>query len=286
MSPIAPEIVQGDAERLARIALAEDGPRDITTEVTIVTPVETVGRIEFRHPGVLAGTVYAEAVARACQVGIRWDAADGDWIDGHQVIGSMTGDLGRMLRAERPLLNLLQRASGIATTTRRFVEAVQGTRCRVLHTRKTAPGLRIFDLAAVVAGGGSLHRVDLADTVMIKDNHWATLRREGRQLSDAIRDARRRNADAVYVEVENLDQLRLAVEAGADRLLIDNQTPEIVAAWGQAARGGKRNIEIEATGGITLGNVRSYAEAGADFVSIGALTHSVTAADIALEVET
>ncbi len=171
MSSITPEIVREDAERVARLALAEDGPRDITTDVTIVTPVETVGRIEFRHPGVLAGTVYAEAVARACQVGIRWEVAEGNGIDGDQVIGSLTGDLGRMLRAERPLLNLLQRASGIASMTRRFVEAVQGTRCRVLHTRKTSPGLRIFDLAAVVAGGGAACASRHADALKLRGEH-------------------------------------------------------------------------------------------------------------------
>ncbi|MEO8200050.1 MAG: carboxylating nicotinate-nucleotide diphosphorylase [Gemmatimonadota bacterium] len=276
--------VQEDAERLAALALIEDGPRDLTTEVAITRPIEAAAGIEFRTPGVLAGTVYAEAVAAACEIGIRWDLGEGSRIDRRAIAGSLTGDLARMLRAERPLLNLLQRASGIATMTRNFVDAVAGTSCRVLHTRKTAPGLRIFDLNAVLAGGGVLHRIDLAATVMFKDNHWAALAREGRTLTEAVRSARSRKAAAVYVEVESLEQLRQAVAAGADRLLIDNQTPEMVGQWTRSARDGKPGIEIEATGGITLENARAYALAGADFISIGALTHSVVAADISLEI--
>ena len=285
MSVIGPETVRQDAERLAALTLAEDGTRDLTTEVTIVTPVEASALVEFRNPGVLAGTIYADAVARACRIRIRWEDGEGGQIREQRVVGTLTGDLAAILRAERPLLNLLQRASGIATMTRRYVDAIASTGCRVLHTRKTAPGLRVFDLNAVLAGGGALHRVDLASTVMVKDNHWAALRREGRTLFDAVRAARAHHADAVYVEVETLDQVRLAVEAGADRLLIDNQSPETVKTWAQVARHGKADIEIEATGGITLENARDYAVAGANFISTGALTHSVVAADIALEVE-
>jgi len=197
-------------------------------------------------------------------------------------LGTLRGDLAAILRAERPILNLLQRGCGIAAATRAFVARLEGTGCRVLHTRKTAPGLRIFDAAAVVAGGGVVHRLDLAHTVMVKDNHWRALEREGRSLAEALRLARAKGAVACQVEVEAESQVFLACEAGADRLLIDNQPPDVVREWSALARRLARGIVIEATGGITIANVRDYGEAGVDFVSVGALTHSVRAADIAL----
>jgi nicotinate-nucleotide pyrophosphorylase (carboxylating) len=200
------------------------------------------------------------------------------------VVGLVRGTLAHVLRAERPMLNLLQRASGIATATRAYVDAVAGTSCRILHTRKTAPGLRALDIAAVLAGGGAAHRADLGHAVMVKDNHWRAIARGGGTLAAALDDARRRGVTALYVEVESLDQLEQACAAGATRLLVDNQTPAAVAEWGRRARELRPGIEIEATGGITLENVRAYAEAGADFVSVGALTHSVRAADLAIEV--
>jgi nicotinate-nucleotide pyrophosphorylase (carboxylating) len=200
------------------------------------------------------------------------------------VVGWISGELRHILRAERPLLNLLQRASGIATTTRSFVGAVEGTRCRILHTRKTAPGLRALDVAGVVAGGGSVHRLDLEHEVMVKDNHWQALGSRGIDLEHALAEARRSGITALYVEVESLTQLEQACAAGATRLLIDNQSPTTLRSWAEKARQLSRGIEIEATGGITLENVRAYADAGADFISIGALTHSVRAADLALEI--
>jgi len=199
-------------------------------------------------------------------------------------VGLLRGSLRRILRAERPMLNLLQRASGIATSTRAYVDAVAGTRCRILHTRKTAPGLRALDIAAVLAGGGTRHRADLGHEVMVKDNHWRALVRGGGTLATALNAARERGITALQVEVESMSQLEEACAAGATRLLVDNQTPDTVALWTERARALQPEIEIEATGGITLSNVRAYAEAGADFVSIGALTHSVPAADLAIEV--
>jgi nicotinate-nucleotide pyrophosphorylase (carboxylating) len=273
-----------DSRRLAAMTLMEDGGRDLTTDVTVPSALPASGRLEFRSDGILAGHPYADAVALACNCRIAWRETEGSRIEGRQVVGTMSGELAMILRAERPVLNLLQRASGIATLTRKFVDAVGGTRCRVLHTRKTAPGLRTFDLNAVLAGGGQLHRTDLASVVMVKDNHWKALARQGKSLDDAIREARHRGATGVYVEVEMEHQLTLACAAGADRLLIDNQPPETTRRWGERARSLRSGIEIEATGGITLANARAYAEAGADFISIGALTHSVVAADISLEI--
>jgi nicotinate-nucleotide pyrophosphorylase (carboxylating) len=273
-----------DAERLAAIALAEDGPCDVTSDVAVASGARGAGQLEFRSGGVLAGRVYADAVARACGCTIDWAVPEGAQLDRRAVIGTAAGRLASLLQAERPLLNLLQRASGIATATRGYVGAVAGTAARILHTRKTAPGLRPLDIAGVLAGGGILHRLDLAHTVMVKDNHWQALAAQGKTLHAALADARARGIRGLQVEVESETQLRSACEAGATRLLVDNQSPETVQRWATLARELAPGIEIEATGGITLENVRAYAEAGADFISVGALTHSVKAADIAFEI--
>ena len=274
-----------DAERLAAIALAEDGPRDVTSDVTVASKARGFGRLEFRSGGVVAGRAYAEAVARLCGCRLDWAAGEGAQLPPKSVLGSASGPLGPLLRAERPLLNFLQRASGIATATHAYVTAVAGTSTRILHTRKTAPGLRLPDVAAVLAGGGALHRLDLAETVMVKDNHWQALAAQGKSLTTALAEARQLGARGLQVEVESEAQLRSACEAGATRLLLDNQSPEVVRRWAELARGLRPEIEIEATGGVTLDNVRAYAQAGADFVSVGALTHSVKAADIAFEIQ-
>ena len=151
--------------------------------------------------------------------------------------GVIHGALARILRAERPLLNLLQRACGIATTTRSYVDAVAGPPCRILHTRKTAPGLRALDIAAVIAGGGTRHRADLSHEVMVKDNHWQALARSGGDLARALGEARQLGIAALYVEVESIEQVEVACRAGATRLLVDNQTPETVRAWGRSREG-------------------------------------------------
>ena len=276
--------MSGEAERIAALALAEDGDTDITSAVTVPAGLEAAGVLEFRSGGVLAGNAFADAVASACACRIDWRAPDGRSIAPGATVGVVHGGLRHLLRAERPLLNLLQRASGIATATRGYVDAVRGTGCRILHTRKTAPGLRALDIAAVLAGGGARHRADLSHEVMVKDNHWQALRRGGGDLAGALAEARKRGITALHVEVESVGQLDEACAAGATRLLVDNQTPDTLREWASRARGLRAGIEIEATGGITLDNVRGYAEAGADFVSVGALTHSVRAADLAIEV--
>jgi nicotinate-nucleotide pyrophosphorylase (carboxylating) len=273
-----------EAQRIAASALAEDGATDITTALTVPTGIDGEGAIEFRSGGVLAGAAFADAVARACECRIDWRAPDGRRVGAGTTVALLRGRLDRMLRAERPLLNLLQRACGIATATRAYVDAVAGTSCRILHTRKTAPGLRALDVAAVLAGGGARHRSDLGHEVMVKDNHWRGMDRAGGTLARALGEARQRGISALQVEVESLEQLELACEAGATRLLLDNQPPQTVKQWADRARDLRPGIEIEATGGITLENVRAYAEAGADFVSVGALTHSVRAADLAMEI--
>jgi nicotinate-nucleotide pyrophosphorylase (carboxylating) len=276
--------VSGEAERIAALALAEDGDTDITSAVTVPAGLAAEGAIEFRNGGVLAGNAFADAVAHACSCRIDWRAPDGRIIPPGATVGIIRGELRHLLRAERPLLNLLQRASGIASATRAYVDAVAGTGCRILHTRKTAPGLRALDIAAVLAGGGARHRADLSHEVMVKDNHWQALRRGGGDLAGALAKARERGIASLQVEVESVGQLDEACAAGATRLLIDNQTPETLREWAARARARRPGIEIEATGGITLDNVRGYADAGADFISVGALTHSVRAGDLAIEV--
>jgi nicotinate-nucleotide pyrophosphorylase (carboxylating) len=276
--------VSGEPERIAALALAEDGDGDVTSAVIVPPGRAAEGRLEFRSGGVLAGTAFADAVAGLCDCRVEWRASEGQSVGPGPVVGLVRGPLARILRAERPMLNLLQRASGIAGATRAYVNAVAGTSCRILHTRKTAPGLRALDIAAVLAGGGSPHRADLAHEVMVKDNHWQALRAGGRRLADALAEARDRGISSLQVEVESLAQVEEACAAGATRLLVDNQTPETLRRWAERARALRPGIEIEATGGITLANVRAYAEAGADFVSVGALTHTVRAADLALEV--
>ena len=274
-----------EIHRIARVAVAEDGREDVTSVVAVAKGTRATAEVTCRSAGVVAGLAFADAVAEVCSTRpAEWRVREGDEVAAGTVVGTMQGDLARLLRAERPMLNILQRAVGIATATRAYVRAVRGTSCRILHTRKTAPGLRALDIAAVLAGGGAAHRADLAGTVMIKDNHWRALELAGTTLAAALATARRRGVEGLQVEVETPAQLEAACGAGATRLLIDNQDPGTVSAWAAQARSLSPGIEIEATGGITLANVRAYADAGVDYISIGALTHSVAAADVAIEI--
>jgi len=276
--------IEADARRLAAVALAEDGERDVTTELLARPDAAVTGELQYRGGGVVAGLTYAQAVAAlaGCEP-VEWTLGEGAIAAPGASLGWIRGGLQAVLRAERPMLNLLQRACGIATATRAFVTALGDLPCAVLHTRKTAPGLRGLDLRAVVAGGGALHRSDLGTQVMFKDNHWWALARSGGELGAVLEAGRRRGISDLYVEVESLEQVETACAAGATRLLVDNQPPDTFRIWGEAARTLSSGIELEATGGITLDNVRQYAEAGAGFVSVGALTHSVQAADLAIE---
>ncbi len=276
--------IEADARRLAAVALAEDGERDVTTELLARPDAAVAGEFQYRGGGVVSGLTYAQAVAEltGCEP-IEWTIEEGALAAPGASVGRVRGGLQAVLRAERPMLNLLQRACGIATATRAFVTALGDLHCKVLHTRKTAPGLRGLDLHAVLAGGGALHRSDLSTQVMFKDNHWWALARGGGDLGAVLEAGRQRGIDDLYVEVESLEQVEMACSAGATRLLVDNQPPDALRRWGEAARALSPGIELEATGGITLDNVRQYAEAGADFVSVGSLTHSVQAADLAIE---
>lgn len=267
--------------------LAEDlGPGgDVTTNAIVPSNAIATAEIVAKSDCVVSGLPAARRVFELLDPRLSWQekVPSGAKVRAGTTLAVLSGRARAILTAERVALNLLQRMCGIATTTRRYVEAVDGTGCRILDTRKTAPGLRAFDRAAVRDGGGKNHRFGLFDLVLVKDNHRAV----AGGVAPAL-EAVRRTAPAgmpVEVEVETEDELLAAVAGGADRLLIDNQSPETVGRWAAIARRGGRRPAIEASGNMTLDRVRQYAAAGADEISVGALTHSVTAADISLEIE-
>ena len=187
-----------------------------------------------------------------------------------------------ILSCERVVLNVLQRLSGIATLTRRFVDAIAGTRARILDTRKTVPGLRVLDKYAVTCGGGFNHRLDLSDGVLIKNNHIALAGGIVPALERALRN--RRGEQPIEIEVRSLEELEMALQHGAEAILLDNMTPETVRAAVERVQGHSRRMPLEASGGITLENVRAYALTGVDYISVGALTHSAPAVDLSLRV--
>jgi len=266
--------------------LSEDvGRRDVTTEATVPVGTRARGELVAKSDCVVSGLPVARRVFELLDPALVWsdEVAGGAAVSAPERLARFTGRARTILTAERVALNLLQRMCGIATATRRFVEAVAGTPCQILDTRKTVPGLRPFDRQAVRDGGGRNHRYDLAEMVLIKDNH--------RRLAGGVRNAvaaAKALAPAgtpVEVEVESTEDLAGALSAGADRILIDNQSPETVARWCTAARGIGRPVFVEASGNMNLSTVRAYALAGVDAVSVGALTHSVAAADVSLELE-
>jgi nicotinate-nucleotide pyrophosphorylase (carboxylating) len=283
MQPLTGEALDAKLREL----LAEDlGAGDVTSEWTVPALARARGRLIARGACVVSGLPIARRVFELLDPELAWEgeAPAGSSVAPGATLAALSGRARPLLAAERLALNLLQRMCAIATSTRRYVEAVAGTGCRILDTRKTAPGLRAFDRMAVADGGGTNHRNGLDDMVLIKDNH----RRLGGGTARAV-EAALRKAPAgmrVEVEVESEDDLRDALGAGVRMILIDNQTPETVARWTRIAKESPAPPFIEASGNMTLDRVRAYALAGADAVSVGALTHSVAAADIALELET
>ncbi|WP_205699156.1 carboxylating nicotinate-nucleotide diphosphorylase [Conexibacter sp. SYSU D00693] len=276
--PLEPELIR---EVVAR-ALAEDvGDGDITTEATVPPDARGIATITQKAPGVVFGHAVAEEAFRQVdpEVELQVLAPEGVWHETGTPVLRVVGTAAGILVAERTALNLLQRLSGVATLTARYVQAVDGTGARVLDTRKTTPGLRALEKAAVHAGGGTNHRFGLFDAVLIKENHAALAGGVG----EAVRKARERFPDApVEVECSTMEEVDEALEAGAPRILLDNMDPpqlrEAVARIGERA-------STEASGGVTLATVRSVAEAGLDFVSVGALTHSAPALDLSLILE-
>jgi nicotinate-nucleotide pyrophosphorylase (carboxylating) len=266
--------------------LNEDiGRGDITTQATVMRSQSAKGRFIAKESMVVAGLEAAEAVFSTLdsQQQIEAFVSDGDEVEAGKVIARTTGFADVLLAGERLALNLMQRLSGIATHTRRFVEAVEGTRAQIVDTRKTTPGLRMLEKYAVATGGARNHRFGLDDGVLIKDNHVAL----AGGVATAVERARKAvgHLHKVEVEVSRERDLRDAVEAGADILLLDNQTPEETRRLVEIARSLKPDVLLESSGGITLENVRAYAEAGVDLISVGALTHSARAVDISFKIQ-
>jgi nicotinate-nucleotide pyrophosphorylase (carboxylating) len=268
-----------DIEETVRRALDEDvGPGDLTAGL-IPSGVTARAQVITREDAVLCGAAWFDEVFRRLdrRVRVEWHAPDGAAVRANQVLCLLEGPARALLTGERTALNFLQTLSGTATTVRRYVDAVQGTRATILDTRKTLPGLRSAQKYAVRCGGGENHRLGLYDAVLLKENHIAA----AGSVTAAVRAARARTPAGVTieVEVENPEQLREALAAGADRLLLDNfglkRLREAVAETAGRAR-------LEASGGITLDNLRAVAETGVDYISIGALTKHVRAVDLSL----
>jgi nicotinate-nucleotide pyrophosphorylase (carboxylating) len=264
------------------LALAEDvGSGDATTDAIVPAGLAGTAGVVVREPGILCGLEPALAVLQRLDPDATIDvlAPDGTAISEAPVtVARLHASMRALLTAERTLLNVLQRLSGIATATHAYVQAVSGTGAEVLDTRKTAPGMRELDKAAVRCGGGVNHRFRLDDAVLIKDNHVAV----AGGVRAAIDRIRAERPDLpVEVEVDDLEQLGEALEAGADAILLDNMD---TATLREAVRRAGGRARLEASGGITLDTIRGVAETGVDAISVGALTHSVRALDIALEV--
>jgi nicotinate-nucleotide pyrophosphorylase (carboxylating) len=270
-----------ELEPLVRRALAEDlGSGDLTTQATVPDGTHARARITQKQPGVLFGVGAAELAFAVLDPAARFErlAEEGVWRDGGPVL-DIEGSAAALLSAERTALNLLQRLSGVATLTARYVEAVRGTRARVLDTRKTTPGLRLLEKAAVAAGGGTNHRAGLFDAILIKENHAAMAGGVG----EAVRLARAAWPDVpLEVECRTGEEVDEALTAGAPRLLLDNMTPEEMRAVVERVAG---RAELEASGGIDLETIRDVAETGVDFISVGALTHSAPSLDLSLLLE-
>lgn len=283
-------------ETLLEHALVEDkATSDATTSVTIDPNLRASGSIIARQEMVVAGLgcvpqfleIFARLDSRPAaytrfEVISHPEIFDGVRVRTGQVLAVVRHNARVLLSCERVILNLMQHLSGIATHTRKFVDAIQGTQARVLDTRKTVPGLRALEKYAVLCGGGTNHRLDLSSGILIKNNHIAL----GGGLKAALTHAleRRKSGQRVQVEVRSMKELEEAVECGAEAILLDNMTPEQVKECVERVKKESRWIPTEASGGIVLENIRQYAETGVDFISVGALTHSAKAADISMSI--
>lgn len=272
------------AEAVARaveIALAEDlgdPARDLTSEAVVPAGLEAEAHLVSRARGIVAGLEVAAATFRRVdpEIRLRPALADGEAVASGSLIATVGGPLASLLGGERVALNFLQRLSGVATLTRAFVDAVVPFEVEILDTRKTTPGLRELEKYAVRRGGGRSHRRGLYDAILIKDNHVVAAGGVG----EAVRRARATGLP-VEVEVDDLEQLREALAAGAEVVLLDNMSPPMVAQAVQIAAG---RVSLEVSGGVSLANVRDYAATGVARISVGALTHSAPAHDISMEV--
>jgi nicotinate-nucleotide pyrophosphorylase (carboxylating) len=266
--------------------LTEDlGRGDITTQACVTRNTRARGRFLAKEPMVVAGLEAAEAVFSTLdsQQQLEAFASDGEEVEAGKVIARTSGFADVLLAGERVALNLIQRLSGIATLTRQYVRAIEGTNAQIVDTRKTTPGLRMLEKYAVISGGARNHRLGLDDGVLIKDNHIALAGGVGAAVERARASVG--HLHKIEIEVSTEKDLREAIKSGADILLLDNLSPEETARMVKLARELAPQVTLESSGGITLENVRAYAEAGVDLVSIGALTHSARAMDISFKIQ-
>lgn len=268
--------------------LAEDiGRGDITTQATVASDVRGMGKFLAKEYLVICGLEVAEAVFLHLDAEvpeIETTYTEGDEVEEGTVFGTLKGYADVLLTGERVALNILQRMCGVATLTRAYVKAVEGTNAQIVDTRKTTPGLRLMEKYAVTIGGGKNHRMGLDDGVLIKDNHISL----AGGITKAVVAAKQKvgHLHKIEVEITNWAQLREAIEAGADIIMLDNQTPDEAAKLVGMARDMNPAVMIEASGGMDLERVRSYAEAGVDLISVGRLTHSARAVDISFKIQT
>jgi nicotinate-nucleotide pyrophosphorylase (carboxylating) len=274
-----PGALPGDLLLTIQRALAEDiGAGDATTDSIVQADAQMSGKIIAKQIGVVAGLDVASAVFTAIDPAVRLEASvpEGALVTDRQLLAHIHGPARAVLTGERTALNFLGRMSGIATHTRMYADAVAGTRAVILDTRKTVPGLRALDKLAVRRGGGKNHRAGLYDMILIKDNHIDF----AGSLAEAVRRARASRADLpIEVETRSLDDVAAALTLGVPMILLDNMSPVMMA---EAVRMAAGRAKLEASGNITLANVRQVAESGVDFISIGALTHSVQVFDVSL----
>ncbi|HTK32853.1 MAG TPA: carboxylating nicotinate-nucleotide diphosphorylase [Candidatus Saccharimonadaceae bacterium] len=286
---------------IVKYALSEDvGTGDITTLNAVPSGIHARAALVVKEIGVIAGLDVARLTFREADATLKWRplVSDGDSVRPGVAVAQVVGDVGGILKAERTALNFLQHFSGIATLTRRYVERIAGTGATIIDTRKTTPGLRFLEKFAVRAGGAENHRLALWDMYLVKDNH---VRAAGGLTAAIDRILRTRQGDLLLeVEVESLDQLKEALRPDVDRILVDNRPVEEVRRaveevdrWcrqnppdsPRMRAGARRWPEVEVSGGLNLDTVRAYAETGADYLSVGALTHSAPALNLSLEIE-
>ncbi len=276
---------EAELNDLVARALAEDlGAGDITAEAVVPADARARATITQKQPGSCSGsTPPSEAFRQAGAESLDRIVIEGQWRDDvPAAVARVAGPARALLAAERTALNFLGRLSGIATLTARFVRAVEGTEARILDTRKTTPGLRALEKAAVAAGGGTNHRMGLHDAVLIKENHVAV----AGGMAEAVRRALEAQPElSVEVECRDLDEAREAMEAGARRLLLDNMAPAQLREVVELAQSRDERPQLEASGGVTLDNVADVAETGVDYISVGALTHSAPALDLSMTMD-
>jgi len=284
MTPAAPndmDLPHFDLPDFVRRVLAEDmgSGGDVTSKASIAPDARFTAAMNCREPIVVAGLDIAAAFFRTCDREVRIEAAvsDGDSVPAGSILMQLEGNARMMLAAERSALNTLQHLSGIATLTQAYVDAIAGTKATLLDTRKTVPGLRLLAKYAARMGGAENHRMRLDDGVLIKDNHVAV--RGG--VAEAVRAAKAAGLTLpVQVEVDSIEQIEPALEAGADRLLLDNMTPEMLCVSVELVGG---RVKCEASGGVRLDTIRAIAESGVDYISVGRITQSAPAVDIGLD---